>query len=86
MIKLKRIWGWPARLVAVLAVCAAMLTSCWEYTAGATVDPCPGDRARAQYDLEQYQDAYNRHDVAGAAYWRDQYTQDWNTGHAHHCW
>jgi hypothetical protein len=73
-----------ARWLAVIGTAAAVLVG----TAGPAlaVDPCPGDRARAQNSYEHYVAAYNAGDQAGAAYWRDRYTQDWNIGHAHHCW
>lgn len=50
------------------------------------VDPCPGDLARASQDLNNF---YYYRDTGNAPlrdYWWNKYTQDWNTGHAHHCW
>lgn len=77
-----------ARLVLLAGLLLAVLASCWEYSASAatTVDPCPGDLARASQDLNNF---YYYRDTGNAPlrdYWWNKYTQDWNTGHAHHCW
>lgn len=75
------------RLAVLLASTAVILAACgssWE--ANAATDPCPADKARANYALEHYYEARLSGNQALITYWWDQYSNAWNIGHVHHCW